>query len=101
MPFNAAIRSEKDGPWVIVALSALVFFVTQFQFFSSPMMGLKENGYYVLQSFGSLIFMIAGLSLPQVLKLKVAGIEMEKSSMNQIKTSFNLGEGSYSPINNE
>lgn len=48
-------------------------------------------GYYALLSFGSLIFMIAGLYLPQILKLKVAGIELEKSSVDQITATGSLG----------
>lgn len=48
-------------------------------------------GYYALLSFGSLIFMVAGFYLPQILKLKVAGIELEKSSVDQITTTGSLG----------
>jgi hypothetical protein len=48
-------------------------------------------GTYALLTFGSLIFMVAGLYLPQILKLKVAGIELEKSSVNQITISGTLG----------
>lgn len=40
-------------------------------------------GYYALLTFGSLLFMVVGLYLPQILKLKVAGIELEKSSLDQ------------------
>jgi tetratricopeptide (TPR) repeat protein len=40
-------------------------------------------GYYALLTFGSLLFMVVGLYLPQILKLKVAGIELEKSSIDQ------------------
>jgi tetratricopeptide (TPR) repeat protein len=40
-------------------------------------------GYYSLLTFGSLMFMVIGLYLPQILKLKVAGIELEKSSIDQ------------------
>jgi superkiller protein 3 len=40
-------------------------------------------GYYALLTFGSLLFMVVGLYLPQILKLKVAGIELEKSSVDQ------------------
>jgi len=53
--------------------------------------GAMGAGYYALLSFGSLIFMIAGLYLPQILKLKVAGIELEKSSVDQITTAGSLG----------
>jgi len=42
-------------------------------------------------AFGSLVFMVIALYLPQILKLKVAGIELEKSSVDQIQTSRTLG----------
>ena len=53
--------------------------------------GALSAGYYALLTFGSLIFMVAGLYLPQILKLKVAGIELEKSSVDQIGTGGTLG----------
>ncbi|MCX6152085.1 MAG: tetratricopeptide repeat protein [Ignavibacteriales bacterium] len=50
-----------------------------------------EVGYYGFLTFASLIFMITGLYLPQILKLKVGGIELEKSAVDQIKTNVTLG----------
>jgi hypothetical protein len=50
-----------------------------------------DTGYYVLLTFGSLMFILAGLTLAQLLKLKVAGIELEKSAVDQITTSGGLG----------
>ena len=52
-----------------------------------------ETGYYILLTFGSILFMITGLYLPQLLKLKVGGIELEKSSVDQIKSSSPLSIG--------
>ncbi len=46
---------------------------------------------YALLSFASLVFMITGLYLPQILKLKVGAIELEKGAVDQIKTSGTLG----------
>jgi tetratricopeptide (TPR) repeat protein len=50
-----------------------------------------DTGYYVLITFGCLLFMIAGLYLSQLSKLKVGAIELEKSSIDQITTSSSLG----------
>ena len=48
-------------------------------------------GYYALLTFGSLLFMVVGLYLPQILKLRVAGIELEKSSIDQAGAGGTLG----------
>jgi tetratricopeptide (TPR) repeat protein len=48
-------------------------------------------GYYALLTFGSLLFMVVGLYLPQILKLRVAGIELEKSSVDQAGAGGTLG----------
>lgn len=48
---------------------------------------LQHTGF----SLGLLGFMAVSLYLPQLLKLKVAGIEMEKGSVDQIQTSRNFG----------
>ncbi|MDX2070030.1 MAG: tetratricopeptide repeat protein [Haliscomenobacter sp.] len=48
-------------------------------------------GYYVLISFGAIIFMIAGLYLPKLLKLKVGVIEIEKNSLSEIYDFSLLG----------
>jgi tetratricopeptide (TPR) repeat protein len=50
-----------------------------------------ETGYYVLATFGSLLFMVAGLYLRQISKLKVGALELEKSTIDQISTSTSLG----------
>jgi hypothetical protein len=84
--------ADRLGPLLIVLLSLTVFFFTQTSFFfHEPIRSLKEPGYYALLSFGALIFMVAGLYLPQILKLRVAGIQLEKSAVKQITTSSTLG----------
>lgn len=50
-----------------------------------------ESGYYVLITFGCLLFMIAGLYLSEISKLKVGALELEKSTIDQISTSSSLG----------
>jgi tetratricopeptide (TPR) repeat protein len=48
-------------------------------------------GYYVLATFGALVFLVAGLYLPKVLKLKVGVIELEKGAVDQISTPLSSG----------
>jgi len=50
-----------------------------------------ESGFYVLITFGCLLFMIAGLYLSEISKLKVGALELEKSTIDQISTSSSLG----------
>lgn len=50
-----------------------------------------DSGYYVLITFGCLLFMIAGLYLSEISKLKVGALELEKSTIDQISTSSSLG----------
>ena len=84
--------ADRLGPLLIMLLSFTVFFFTQTSFFFHEPAGfLKEPGYYALLSFGALIFMVAGLYLPQILKLSVGGIKLEKSAVEQITTSSTLG----------
>ncbi|MBI5043815.1 MAG: tetratricopeptide repeat protein [Nitrospirae bacterium] len=84
--FSSQWITEKAGPWAISILSLWIFLASQIGFYIA---GTKKDyiGYYALFTFGSLIFMVAGLYLPQILKLKVGGIELEKSPVKQITTS--------------
>jgi hypothetical protein len=52
---------------------------------------ISDGGHMAL-TFGSLALAIAGLFLPELLKLKVAGVELEKSSVPQERrpVSFDL-----------
>ena len=50
-----------------------------------------EIASYLLLTFGSFLFMITGLYLPQIIKLKVGALEIEKSSVDQIKSIETLG----------
>jgi len=81
--FSSERMAEKVGPLVISVLSFWIFLATQGGFFFVKPR-VMEIYQYALLSFGSLIFMVAGLYLPQILKLKVGGIELEKSSVDQI-----------------
>lgn len=88
------------GPVIIFALSLAVFGYAQYLVFTGkPSFWNAESKtpeslsgeIYSLLTFGSLIFMVAGLSLPQLLKLKIAGVELEKSSVDQIQPSGKIG----------
>jgi hypothetical protein len=46
---------------------------------------------YLTLTLSSQVFMVVGLYLPQMLKLNVAGIELEKSAVRPIATSEALG----------
>jgi tetratricopeptide (TPR) repeat protein len=95
--FSQQLLTEKIGPWIISGLSLIVFIITQGSFFyGKPLFLYGPNksiteGHYELLSLGSLIYMVAGLYLPHILKLKVAGIELEKSSVDQITTPTTFG----------
>jgi tetratricopeptide (TPR) repeat protein len=82
---------EKVGPMTIVAMSAFVFGLVQVSFLRK---GIFHNlAFYVPVTFGSIALMVVGFYLPQLLKLKVAGIELEKSSVDQITSSGTLEIG--------
>ncbi len=52
--------------------------------------GIEGTSYFAL-TFGSLMFIVIGLYLPQVLKLSVAGISLEKSTLDQSQAGGSLG----------
>jgi tetratricopeptide (TPR) repeat protein len=90
---------EKSGPPFIFFLSLFIFVASSIAFFRGKPAGFTPV-YYALFWFGSLLFMIAGLSLPQILKLKVGGLELEKSTVSQIPTpiTFELEEVTISQM---
>ncbi len=93
--FRASQRTiEKIGPWLLFLLSLGVFTLAQVSILRNRPIANLPVGYYVLMTFGSLIWMVASIYLPQLLKLKVAGIELEKSAVEQITTPTSLEIGS-------
>jgi hypothetical protein len=68
---------EVWGPGFIFCFSVVVFLVAQLVF-------IKEASLYVSLTFGSLLFMIAAVYLPQLLKLKLPGFELEKASLDRV-----------------
>jgi tetratricopeptide (TPR) repeat protein len=83
--------SEVYGPLAVCAAASSVFILAQKEFIDHGKDAFGGPGYYVLATFGALIFMIAGLYLPQILKLKVGSIELEKGSVDQISKPTSLG----------
>ena len=90
------------GPLVIFTAGAAVFLFAQLDFFFRDtsirsLFGLSAKSsaldakVYVILTFGALLFMIAGLYLPNVLKLKVPGIELEKASVERVSAPSALG----------
>jgi tetratricopeptide (TPR) repeat protein len=84
-PLSPERLMEKLGPAAIFLSSAFVFVYTQVSLLHRGK--IDEPVLYSSLTFGSLVLMIAGLYLPRLLKLKVAGIELEKSTVDQITTS--------------
>lgn len=82
---------EKAGPWILFLLSFGVFLVAQISVVAGRPIHELNPGYYVLLTFGALIWMVASICLPQLLKIKVAGIELEKNAVEQITTPTSLG----------
>ncbi len=89
--FQPQTKMEKWGPFLVFLLSLLVFVAAQALFFlplfhlweiKSPL----EFPNYCLLTFAALLFIIAGLYLPQILKLKVGVIQLEKNSIDQISS---------------
>ena len=87
-------KLTESGASLLVILPALfVFFYTQqiFIFKCVKPVYTVNTASYIALTFGSLIFIIVGLFLPQIQKLKGAGIEIEKSATTQITTSSSIG----------
>lgn len=92
---------EKFGPFIVLLFSSIVFVITQLGFFldttkiSSLSLFNRANkidpNHYILLTFGSMLLMIASLYLPQILKLKFVGLELEKSIVDQVATLSTLG----------
>lgn len=93
---------DKVGPFVIFLAAAAVFLFAQLDFFfgTNPirswigvpdLSAVTESTTYIAITFGSLVFMVAGLYLPKVLKLKVPGIELEKAGIDQVSAPSALG----------
>jgi len=82
---------EKLGPLVIVALTIATFALIQSSFFFQWPIKELDEAYYGVISLGVLLFVIAGLFLPRILRLKVGGIELEKTTVSQVSAPSSIG----------
>jgi tetratricopeptide (TPR) repeat protein len=80
---------ERYGPWAIFACALSLLVLAQVEFFVFHHLSASV---YATLTLGGFVLAIAGLVLPELLKLKVGGFELEKSSVEQQQrpTSFNL-----------
>jgi tetratricopeptide (TPR) repeat protein len=102
--------SRAIGTILISALAFLVFAFAQIDFFlpgsrlhdalQMPEHSLLDPGWYATITFLSLAMLIAGLSLRDLLKLKVAGIELEKTSTDRSAQALPLGLGRLGQFDN-
>ena len=76
--------ARKVAPWLILLPAISVLVLAQFAHFYPRERGAIGAGEYGALTFGAMMFIIVGLFLPQIQKLKGAGIELEKTPMNQI-----------------
>jgi hypothetical protein len=79
-------RRRSLGPMLVVSASLIVFAIAQVGFFLHLHHGWLRLGgtNYVALTFGSLLFVVAGLSLPELLRLKVGGFELEKETVVEV-----------------
>lgn len=89
--FSPQRFNEKIGPWVILVPAFAILVLSQASFFFRWPVKDISMPFYSTSTFGAFIFIVVGLYLPQILKLKVAGIELEKSVVEQVSTSVSLG----------
>jgi tetratricopeptide (TPR) repeat protein len=106
LPRRSPQRYMEDwGPSLILVLSFGVFLVFQLSLlgslvdksklpawlnFLAQAQGLPPSE-YITVTLGSLLLMVASCYLPQLLKLKVPGIELEKTAVDQITTLGPVG----------
>jgi len=84
---------ERVAPWLVLGPALFVLIFTQLTFFfGTPRLQKPiDSAGYIALTFGALVFVVVGLFLPEIQKLKGAGIELEKSTVTQISTSASLG----------
>lgn len=86
-PGRTTLR-ERLAPWVVVACALAVFVFAQIRFYQFESM---SEATYIGLSLGAVALTIAGFVLPELLKLKVGGVELEKGTVQQsAPTSFGL-----------
>jgi tetratricopeptide (TPR) repeat protein len=90
-PRSAEWIGDKLGPGIVLLLSVIVFALTQTSVIWSRPIENLDTTHYTLLTFGTLVFVVAGLYLPRLSSLRVGGIGLEKSVVDQISTMSSLG----------
>ena len=94
------------GPIMVSVAATIVFALAQIDFFlrgtrlhqwlAMPAdSALQQPGYYATVTFSALAVMIAGVSLRKLLKLKIAGIELERTAPAPLASAAALGIGRF------
>ena len=68
--------------FVVVFLIAHWFFIQTW--WSKPNLVKNASSVYIALSLPSLLFVVAAICLPQLLKLKLPGVELEKASVAEV-----------------
>jgi tetratricopeptide (TPR) repeat protein len=95
------------GSLVIFISGTVVFLFAQLNFAFPDLFWLPVKSspigcnVYVVLTFGALLFMIAGLYLPKVLKLKVPGIELEKETVERVSAPSALDIGRFGSLTSD
>lgn len=81
------------GTLLLCLLSLVVFGLAQADFYMSTKLQPSRLGVgnYLFATFVSLLFLVVGLYLPRLLKLKVLGIELEKADVAPTNPQAGLG----------
>jgi tetratricopeptide (TPR) repeat protein len=88
---NSAAREERVariGTIVVLLFAFAAFVLAQIAFFKHAPIG---DAYYVGLTCGALLFIVVGLYLPHILKLRVGSIELEKSAASEASAYTSLG----------
>jgi tetratricopeptide (TPR) repeat protein len=84
---SAASFAQESGPRLLLGISFALLLGAQALFLIKRI----DAPSYATMSLGSLFFVVVALYLPQLLKLKVGGLELEKSPVDQIGVGVTLG----------
>ncbi len=89
-PGRMSLR-ERVAPWAIVVCALIVFIAAHVRYHQ---LNTMTEVTYLALSLGAVALTIAGFILPELLKLKVGGVELEKGTVQQsAPTSFGLSSG--------
>ena len=83
--------AERMGPALVAGLALVVFALTQASVLAQEPISKVDGSMYALLSFGALLFVVAGLCLPRLLRLKIAGMELEQSALERAPLPRRVG----------